>query len=189
MPPPSAGIATLATVAQTSSAQTSPSAPVHKGRLKQSVMRLDFDPQMPFEDMCREAARLGAYGMDLIGPNDWPMLKKYGLIPTMAGAGRVTMTDGVIRKELHDKMEQPMHDAIDQCAAGGCPSLITVGGQRKGIALEDGAENAAAFFNRVKAHAEDKGVTICMEIMNKFRPTPGHDPLASLRQAFDILAV
>lgn len=129
-------------------------------------MRVNFDPQMPFEDMCREAARLGAYGMDLIQAQDWPTLRKYGLIPSMAGPGPVTIANGTIRKELHDKMEQPMRDALDQCAANGCPNMITVGGQRKGMPLEEGAENCAAFFNRVKAHAEDKGVTICLEIMN-----------------------
>ena len=50
-------------------------------------MRANFDPKMPFEDMCREAARLGCKGMDLIGVQDWPTLRKYGLIPTMGPTG------------------------------------------------------------------------------------------------------
>jgi hydroxypyruvate isomerase len=36
---------------------------------------------MPLEDACREAARLGCKGFDLIGPGDWPVLRKYGLGP------------------------------------------------------------------------------------------------------------
>jgi hydroxypyruvate isomerase len=55
---------------------------------------------------------------------------------------------------------------LDQCAAAGCPNMITVGGQRKSMSYEEGDENCAAFFNGVKLHAEDKGVTICIEIMN-----------------------
>ena len=44
--------------------------------------------QRPFEDCCREAARLGIEGFDLIcGPADWPTLKKYGLVPSMYPAG------------------------------------------------------------------------------------------------------
>ena len=39
-------------------------------------------------------AKLGVYGIDLIGPKDWPMLKKYGLIPTMSPGG------GTIRRRL-----------------------------------------------------------------------------------------
>ena len=30
----------------------------------------------------------------------------------------------------------------------------------------EGADNAVAFLNLVKAHAEDKGVTLCMELIN-----------------------
>src|SRR5438477_888741 len=86
-----------------------------KGRIKQAAMRTNFDPMMPFEDLCREIARLGAYGVDLAGPNDWPTLKKHGLVPTMGGAGPIGFEDGVIRKELHDKLEKPFHDWIDQC--------------------------------------------------------------------------
>ncbi len=137
-----------------------------KGRIKQCVMRVNFDPKMPFEEICQHAARLGAKGMDLIQPKDWPTLRKYGLVPTMAGPGAVTMQDGLIRKELHDKLEASMRESLDECAANGCPNLITVGGQRHGRSYEEGADNCVAFLNRVKAHAEDKGVTICMEIMN-----------------------
>ena len=54
---------------------------------------------MPFEDMCREAARLGCKGFDLVPAQNWPVLKKYGLIPTMRlpNAG-VTIPDGINRK-------------------------------------------------------------------------------------------
>ncbi len=157
----------LATVAATGVAAAQVPQPVpRKGRIKQSAMRVNFDPKMPFEDVCREAARLGIKGMDLIGVQDWPMLKKYGLIPTMGPTGGVSFENGLIRKEQHDSLEKSMGAALDQCAANGCPNMITVGGQRRGMSYEEGADNAVAMLNRVKAHAEDKGVTICLEIMN-----------------------
>ena len=137
-----------------------------KGRLKQGAMRVNFDPKMPFEDMCRTAASLGCKGMDLVGNKDWPTLRKYGLVPTMAGPGPVTIKDGLIRKELHDMIEAGMRTAIDDCAAAGCPNIITVGGQRRGMSDAEGADNAVAILNRLKGHAEEKNVTICMEIMN-----------------------
>src|SRR6185295_13972141 len=66
-----------------------------KGRLKQSLFRQVFgETTMPLDDQCRIAADLGCVGFDLIGPQDWPTLKKYGLTPTMAGAGPVTFPDG-----------------------------------------------------------------------------------------------
>ena len=137
-----------------------------KGRLKQSAMRVNFDPKMPFEDVCREATRVGCKGMDLIPVQDWPTLKKYGLVPSMGPTGGVSFENGLIRKEFHDSLEKSVRTALDQCAAGGCPNMITVGGQRKGMSYAEGADNCVAFFNRIKGYAEDKGVTICLEIMN-----------------------
>jgi len=139
-----------------------------KGRIKQALMRFNFgrDTTLSFDDMCREAARIGFHGFDLVGPQDWPTLKKYGLVCTMAPAMGVTIRDGLIRPELHGAIEKAMHDEIDQCAASGWPNIITVGGERRGIGYEEGKDRAAALLNRVKAHAEDKGVTLCIEVVN-----------------------
>ncbi len=146
-------------------AQTEKAQPA-AGRLKQCVTRFPFDPKLPFEDMCREAARLGCVGFDLVQPKDWPILRKYGLRPTMAPPGGVTIEDGIIHKEKHDAFATALGAAIDECATGGCPNIITVGGQRHGMSYTEGADNAVAFLNRMKARAEDKSVTICMEVMN-----------------------
>jgi len=154
----------LATAAPAQSPSVSP----RPGRIKQALMRVNFgrDTKRTFDDMCREAARIGCHGFDLVGPQDWPTLKKYGLICTMAPAMGVTIRDGLIRPELHDAIERAMHAEIDQCAANGCPNIITVGGERRGIGYDEGKDHAAALLNRVKAHAEDKGVTICIEVVN-----------------------
>jgi hydroxypyruvate isomerase len=144
------------------------SAAVRQGRIKQALMRFNFgrETRLSFDDMCREAARVGFHGFDLVGPQDWPTLKKYGLVCTMAPAMGVTIRDGLIRPELHDAIERAMRDEIDQCAAHGWPNFITVGGERRGIGYEEGKDRAATLLNRVKAHAEDKGVTICIEVVN-----------------------
>ena len=152
------GAATVAT------SQTAP-AP-NKGRLKQCVTGFPFDPKLSFEDRCREAAQLGCVGYDLVGPKDWPMLKKYGLIPTMAPPGGVSFENGLIHKETHEEFLASLGKGIDECAEGGCPNIITVGGQRKGMSDAEGADNAVAFLNRIKSRAEDKNVTICLEVMN-----------------------
>jgi hydroxypyruvate isomerase len=142
-------------------------APVeHKGRLKQCVTRGVFGRGANFEDTCREAARAGCYGYDLIGPADWPTLKKYGLIPTMYQGPGGTIPDALNHKENHDKLEASMNAAIDEAAANGVPSIITFSGNRRGMADAEGADNCVAFLNRVKSHAEDKGVNICMEYLN-----------------------
>jgi hydroxypyruvate isomerase len=160
--------AIAAGVAATARAQQAAPAPPRRGRIKQSLMRVNFgrDTKLSFDDMCREAAKLGVYGFDLIGPNDWPTLKKYGLICSTAPAQGVTIRDGLIRPELHDAIEKAMHAEIDLCAANGVPNIITVGGERRGIGYEEGKDPCVALLNRIKAHAEDKGVTICIEVVN-----------------------
>jgi hydroxypyruvate isomerase len=157
-----AGVAAAAVRAQP------PAAAPRNGRVKQALMRVNFGAgsKLTFDDMCREAARAGFYGFDLVGPQDWPTLKKYGLVCTMAPAMGVTIRDGLIRPGLHDAIEKAMHEEIDLCAANGWPNIITVGGERRGIGYEEGKGHCAALLNRVTAHAEDKGVTICIEVVN-----------------------
>ena len=163
--------AALVGAATAATAQTE--APPRKGRLKQSVTGMPFDPKMPLEDRCRVAAQLGCVGFDLVASKDWPTIKKYGLIPSMAPPGGVTMEDGIIHKEAHEKSLVALGASIDECAAAGCPNVITVGGQRRGMSNAEGADNAVAFLNRIKARAEDKGVTICLEVMNSKLQDPG----------------
>lgn len=137
-----------------------------KGKLKQGVTGGVFGRGMSFEDQCRHAARLGVQGFDLKGPADWPMMKKYGLVPSMVPGGGGTIPDALNRIENHAMIEPLMRDTINKCAEAGAPNLITFSGNRKGQPDEQGIDNCVLFLNKVKAQAEDKGVTICMEYLN-----------------------
>src|ERR1700688_4898521 len=80
-----------------------------KNRIKQGITRGVFAREMSMEDCCREAARLGIKGFDLIGPADWPLLKKYGLVPSMYPLGPGgTIADALNRKENHDRIEKSL---------------------------------------------------------------------------------
>jgi hydroxypyruvate isomerase len=129
---------------------------------------------MPLEERCKHAARLGVYGIDLIGPKDWPTLKKYGLIPTMCPGGG-TIREGFNRVENHAKYETAAHELIDQCAAVGAPNLIGLTGERKGQAVEKGIDNCVAFCNKIKAHLEEKNITFCIEYLNSKVNHPDYD--------------
>jgi hydroxypyruvate isomerase len=142
-----------------------------KGRIRQGAFLTTFgDLKMSLEDQCREAVRIGLVGFELAQPASWPTLKKFGLICTCAPSTGVTFENGVIHPEAHDATEKAMKAAIDVCAANGVERMITIGGQRRGMGYEQAAENAVTFFNRVKSYAEDKNVTIGMEIMNTRYP-------------------
>ena len=137
-----------------------------KGRIKQGITRGVFAREMSLEDCCLEAARLGVKGFDLIGPADWPALKKYGLTPSMYPGPGGTIPDALNRKENHDRIEKAMRAAIDEALANGVPNIITFSGNRRGMPDQEGADNCVAFLNKIKAQAEDKGVTVCIEYLN-----------------------
>ena len=137
-----------------------------KGRLKQCVTRGVFGRGKPLEDCARDAARLGCTGFDLIGPTDWPILKKYGLIPTMVSGFGGTIPDALNRKENHERIDASLREGIAACAKEGAPNVITFSGNRRGMSDQEGMENCALFLNNIKKYAEDKGVTICVELLN-----------------------
>ncbi|MEO8096270.1 MAG: TIM barrel protein [Acidobacteriota bacterium] len=145
-------------------------APVkRKGRIKQGVTRGVFrsTPAMSFDDMCREAAKLGITGFDLVEPADWPTLKKYGLTSSMYPPGPGgSIPDALNRTENHAKLDASLRTAINAAAAEKMPNIITFSGNRRGLDDRAGADNCVAFLNNIKAHAEDKGVTICIELLN-----------------------
>jgi hydroxypyruvate isomerase len=141
-------------------------APVKKTKIVQGVTRGVFARGTSIEDCCRDAAKLGIKSFDLIGPADWPTLKKYGLVPSMYQGPGGTIPSALNRLENHDRIEALMRPAINEAAANGVPNIITFSGNRAGMADAEGADNCVAFLNKVKAQAEDKGVTICMEYLN-----------------------
>jgi hydroxypyruvate isomerase len=135
-----------------------------KGRLKQSAARWCYS-KIGLDDLAREAARIGLKGIDLIDYKEWPTVQKYGLVPAMTpGAGGIA--DGFNRKENHDKLVREMEENIPRAAAAKVPNVITFSGNRRGQADAEGLDNCTIGLNRVKKLAEDKGVTVCVELLN-----------------------
>ena len=164
-------------------AQANMEAPVKRnGRIKQGITRGVFGGgQNPptIEYCCREASRLGIKGFDFCDdPNDWPTLKKYGLINSMyrlefgggLSGGRGPAGPGgwnaIGTPDEGGQFEAAIHAGIDRAAANGFPNILLQAGDHNKLSYDQGADNAVAFCNKVKAHAEDKGVTLCMELVN-----------------------
>ncbi len=155
-------------------APTSVAAAARHGRLKQAVCRGVFrGVELDLDGMCREAARLGAHGIDLVGPADFPTLKKHNLIPTMVPGGG-SIKSGINDPANHPEIERNLRQLIKQAAEAGAPNVIVMAGDRKGISDEQGLDNCVLFLNKVKAAAEDQGVTLCMELLNSKVNHPGY---------------
>ncbi|MDZ7638710.1 MAG: TIM barrel protein [Bryobacterales bacterium] len=150
-------------------------------KIRQGVTRGVFrrtPNPMTLDEMCRIAAELGIEGFDLIGPQDFPTLKKYGLVPSMVpGGGGIKA--GVNDEANHAQIEPKLRGFIDAAAAAGAPNVIVMAGDRvgqgsKAISDEKGMETSVAFLRTAVKHAEDKGVTLCMELLNSKVNHPGY---------------
>ena len=138
-----------------------------QGRIKQSVMpQVWGDLGLGIEERCEVLAALGFAGMDLPQPGDLPVLQDFGLTPVMMTGTGTTFEDGLIRRELHDQIEEATRAGIDMCAEAGCPNLIALPGERRGMSREEGADHAAEILSRMAPYAEEKDIVLCMEITN-----------------------
>jgi hydroxypyruvate isomerase len=145
-----------------------------KGRLRQGVCLGVFGgAKLDFEGKCREAARLGVVAIDLQEPEKFPILKKYGLIPTMV-RGASSIKKGINDKTLHAEIDAKLRELINAAAEAGSPNVIVLAGDRQGISDEQGMDNCLLFLNNIKKLAEDKGVTIDMELLNSKVNHPGY---------------
>jgi hydroxypyruvate isomerase len=138
-----------------------------RAKIRQGVMSSVWTgSKLSFEQRCEALAKIGYVSVDLPTEAQIPTLKKFGLTPGMMTGTGTSFQNGTIRKEMHDAFEKATREGIDMCARVGCPNLIALPGERRGMSREEGADNTVAFFNRVKAYAEQKNVTLCMEITN-----------------------
>jgi hydroxypyruvate isomerase len=148
-------------------AAQAPAGAARRTKIKQSVMASVWgNSTLSFEERCKVLARIGFKGVDLPTAQQIPILKANGLSPTLMTGTGTSFQQGLIRKELHDKFEEETHKGIDMCVELGCPILIGLPGERRGMSFEEGADNAAAILSRVKGYAEQKNITLCMEITN-----------------------
>lgn len=136
---------------------------ITKGRINQSVVGWCFNP-METAVLAKASAGLGFKSVELVDPKHWPMLKELGL--TCAIAGSHGFVQGFNHVKHHAMCIQKISERIEQAAAFGCPNVITFSGMREGISDEEGITNCVAGIKQVVGLAEQKGITICMEVLN-----------------------
>ncbi|MBF11516.1 MAG: hydroxypyruvate isomerase [Flavobacteriaceae bacterium] len=141
-----------------------------KGNIKQSVCRWCYG-KMPFEDLAKEAKKIGLVGIDLIGAEGWDVLKKHDLISTMCygdleGKSTRSLTNGWCDERFHNDLIQNYTRHIKLVAGAGWKNLICFSGNRRGMSDEKGLENCIKGLSQIIPIAEDYGVILQMELLN-----------------------
>ena len=145
-------------------ADAKPARPALKGRIKQAACRGAFGKQMSLERMCEVCVEVGLHGIDFVAPADWPTLKKFGLLsPIVQGH---SLEKALNRRENHGECLAAIRKSIELAAAAGLPAVICLSGNRKGLADDAGAAACVEGLKKIAPFAEEKKVTLCMELLN-----------------------
>ena len=164
--------------------------PIRNGRVKQSICSWCFTSageKWSLDKLCEVARGFGVTSIELISPDHFGTLKKHGLkcaiaSNTMPGGFRT----GFNNPKFHDELVERTTRVIDACAEFGAPNVIAFTGYKwkdpmtpRGgeFTPEEGAENCVKGLKRVIAHAEKKGVNVCIEHLNTrddSHPMKGH---------------
>ena len=151
-------------------AAEAPAPAQHKGRIKQGIAgRGPLRGIKSLDEVCQICARLGIQGMDFSAPDEWPTLKKYGLICSMARCAKPSLAKGFNRKENHAQLIAELREIIELTSAAGYPNVICFSGNRAGLGDEEGLVNCVAGLKQLAAFAEEKKITVCMELLNSKR--------------------
>lgn len=134
-----------------------------KGNIKQSLCRWCYG-RVPLEKLAAEAVKIGYKSIELIGPEEYKIVKPFGLTCAMVPCGSIG--DGFNRKENHDRLVQELRKKIEFAAAEGLPNVICMSGNRKGLPDDEGLETCVVGLKRIMGFAEQKKVTIIMEGLN-----------------------
>jgi len=117
------------------------------------------------ETLLAAAKEIGYEGVDLVGEDLWPAVKKAGLQVAAVG-GHQSIADGLNRRENAVRIETELHENIAKAEKWEIPVLICFSGNRAGLDDQTGLEICAETLARVAPRAADAGVMLAVELLN-----------------------
>lgn len=137
------------------------------GRLNQGVSYWCYQKWMTLDELCQASAKIGIKGIDLVRPEEYATVKKYGLIPSMTAAAEPnTIPIGLNRLENHERVLAKLKEDITAASDAGVKNVITFSGNRRGMPDGEGLTNCAVGLNKIKGYAEQKNVQVNLELLN-----------------------
>jgi hydroxypyruvate isomerase len=136
---------------------------IENGRIRQSVCKWCY-PQLSVEELCVAAATIGLQSVELLGPESYESVRRYGL--QCAVTNTHSIPKGLNHPEHHEECLTAIRASIDAAAAAGFPNVITFSGNRDGMPDDVGLEHCVTALRSVAAEAERKRVTILLELLN-----------------------
>ncbi len=132
---------------------------------KHSVCRWPYADKS-LEELCEIAVDLGIDSIELINPEDFAIVKSYGLTCAMANSVPLSLTEGFNNPRIHKKLQHEYFDLIPLVAEAGFKNIICFSGNTYGLDDEKGLEHCAIGLDPVVKKAAEFDLTICMELLN-----------------------
>jgi hydroxypyruvate isomerase len=136
-----------------------------KGRINHSVCKWCYG-KIRLEDLCVAGKEMGLQSIELLEPSDFPTLKKHGLVCAMVSGVPGGISNGLNRKENHEKIVKFYEATAPVVAKAGFKNIICFSGDRRGMSDEQGLEICAEGLKRVMPICEKHQVVAVMELLN-----------------------
>src|SRR5690606_33662051 len=121
---------------------------------------------IPMEELLQHCNTLGIKAMDLVGPEEWPLLKKYNIHASMCWGAELGLTDGWCDPKFHAQLIKNYSEMIPKVAEAGYTNLICFSGNRRGMDDSVGLQNCSNGLKQILPLAEKHNVIIHMELLN-----------------------
>jgi hydroxypyruvate isomerase len=136
-----------------------------KNNIHHSVCYWCYD-SIELDSFLGALAAMGVKAIDLVGPDDWPLLKKHGIHASMCWGAELNLTDGWNDPKFHEQLIANYSEMIPRVAAAGYTNLICFSGNRRGMDDLIGLQHCVEGLSQVLPLAEKHGVVLQMELLN-----------------------
>jgi hydroxypyruvate isomerase len=136
-----------------------------KGNIQHSVARWCFG-QYSLEELIAGVKGIGFSAIDLVGPQEWDVLKKHGIDSSMCNGAEINLVDGFNNKKFHEELVKRYTELIPLVAKAGYKNLICFSGNSRGMSDEQGMANCVVGLKKILGLAEKHGVILQMELFN-----------------------
>lgn len=161
------------------------------GRIRHSVCLWCFEGSewaWDLDTLAGHAAALGMQSIELLAPEQWPTVAAHGLTCAIASNGMPgqPFMKGLNNPRYQSAVIESTKEVMDACAEAGIERVIAFNGYKWNdaedpssgeLSLEEGARNTVAGLKELAAYGEEKGVTVCLEMLNTrddTHPMKGH---------------
>lgn len=134
-------------------------------RINHSVCKWCYR-DIPMEEMIDKCKDIGISSIEIIGPDDWELVRKAGLQVGMANGSPLGISKGFCDPNNHAQLLSDLKDIIPKAAELGIEQVICFSGNRNGMDDMVGLDNCARGLEPVLKIAKKHNIRIVMELLN-----------------------